>query len=110
MINNGGKIMITYPNQKVITVFKEKCSKDFLQINNGSWKAASNLLTYSAFKIYLYIASNRDTYTFALSYAAINEDIPMNRKTYDKAIKELIDCGYLYQSDAESNNWIFSEV
>ena len=101
--------MVTYPNQKIITVFKDKCEKDFLQINNDAWKAASNMLTYSAFKIYLYMASNKDNYSFALSYAALNEDIPMSRNTYDKAIKELIEYGYLSRSHEEKNVWIFHD-
>lgn len=102
--------MVTYPNQKIITVFKEKCEKDFLQIKNNNWKSASNILTYSAFKIYLYMASNKDEYTFALSYAAINEEIPMSRNTYDGAIKELIKNGYLSCSSEKKNCWAFHEA
>ena len=100
--------MVTYPNQKLITVFKDKCEKDFLQIKNTNWQVACFYLTYSAFKIYLYMASNKDGYTFALSYEDINEAVPMNRKTYDKAIKELKDNGYLKQ--VKGNLWRFSDT
>ena len=99
--------MIVYPNQKVITVFKDDCKEDFLQVNNTNWQIACANLTYSAFKIYLYIASNKNGYSFALSYETINELIPMNRKTYDKAIKELKNCGYLYQ--VKGSTWNFSD-
>ena len=99
--------MVVYPNQKVITVFKDDCKEDFLQVNNANWHIACANLTYSAFKIYLYIASNKNGYSFALSYETINELIPMNRKTYDKAIKELKDCGYLRQ--VKGSAWSFSD-
>lgn len=99
--------MIVYPNQKVITVFKDDCKEDFLQVNNANWQSACAKLTYSAFKIYLYISSNKNGYSFALSYDAINDLIPMNRKTYDKAIKELKDCGCLRQM--RGSVWGFSD-
>lgn len=97
--------MIIYPNQKIITVVKDECKDDFLQINNVNWQDACASLTYSAFKIYLYFASNKNEFTFALKYETVNDVIPMSRKTYDKAIKELKDCGYLCQ--AKGNMWIF---
>ena len=99
--------MTVYPNQKVITIFKEDCKDDFLQVNNANWQMACFNLTYSAFKIYLYMVSNKDGYSFALSYETINSLIPMNRKTYDKAIKELKDYGYLHQ--IKGNNWGFND-
>lgn len=98
--------MITYPNQKIVTVLKPQCEKDFLQIPNGTWQYAAKVLTYSAFKLFLYFASNKNGYSFALSYEDVNEAIPMNRKTYDKAVKELKDAGFLYQ--VRGNNWTFN--
>ena len=98
--------MITYPNQKIITVFKEKVECDFLQIQNGSWQWAAQDLNYNAFKIYLYLASNKDSYSIALSYVAINNLFPMSRHGYDNAIKELTDVGYLYH--VAGNNWCFN--
>lgn len=100
--------MVTYPNQKVITVSKEACKKDFLQINNTAWQVACATLTYSAFKLYLYMADNKDGYSFALSYEAVNEVLPMNRNTYDKAIKELRENGYLQQTSG--NYWSFHDA
>lgn len=99
--------MITYPNQKIITVNKTKCENDFIQVNNAAWQYACITLSYSAFKIWLYMASNKNNYTFALSYEAINEAIPMSRNTYDNAIKDLKICGYL--ENIIGNKWRFSD-
>jgi biotin operon repressor len=53
------------------------------------------------------MARNQDGYSFALSYEAVNALIPMSRKTYDKAVKELKDNGWLIK--VESNSWIFKD-
>lgn len=98
--------MTVYPNQKVVTVFKDECTEDFLQIKNDTWQAACSNLTYSAFKLYLYIASNKNGYTFALSYEAVNDIIPMHRNTYDKCIRELVDMGHLHY--VNGNTWHFN--
>lgn len=100
--------MVTYPNQKVITVNKNECKSDFLQVNNESWHVACDTLSFSAFKLWLYMISNKDGYTFALSYEAINEAIPMSRNTYDNAIKDLRTAGYL--THVEGNQWNFNEI
>lgn len=100
--------MVVYPNQKVITVFKDECKEDFLQVNNTNWQVACANLTYSAFKLYLYMAGNKNGYSFAPSYETINELVSMNRKTYDNAVKELKDCGYLRQ--VKGSAWSFSDT
>lgn len=100
--------MITYPNQRVVTVFKPDCSKDFLQINNQEWQAAaSTLKTYSAFKLYLYFASNINGYSVALSPIAIEEAIGISENTYRAAFKELVECGYLTQVEGKKNMYVF---
>lgn len=99
--------MLAYPNQKVITITKDPCRNDFLQINNMNWQRACANLTYSAFKLYLYFSSNQNGYSFALSYEAVNALIPMSRKTYDNAVKELKNCGYLTKT--EEGLWNFTD-
>ena len=99
--------MIVHPNQKIIVISKEDCNEDFLQINNANWQEACIRLASGTFKVYLYLASNKNGYSFALSYEAINDVIPMSRNTYDRAIKELKDCGYLYQ--IHGRTWSFTD-
>lgn len=103
--------MITYPNQRVVTIFKEQCDKDFLQINNDEWQAAAQTLkTYSAFKLYLYFASNKFGYTIALSPAAVEEAIGISENTYRAAFKELLDAGYLQQAESKKNQYYFHTI
>lgn len=100
--------MTVYPNQKVVTVFKDECKEDFLQIKNETWQAAYQNLSPSAFGLYLYFASNKNGYSFALSYVAVEEAIGISRKTYEKAIKELKDSGYL--THVSGNAWHFNTL
>lgn len=62
---------VTYPNQRLVTVHREKAKTDFLGIKNENWKAAARDLGAHAFMLYLYFASNANGFTLALSPAAI---------------------------------------
>ena len=100
--------MTRYPNQRMVTVFKENCDSDFLQVKNSEWQAASSVLkTYSAFKLYLYFASNKNGYTIALSPVAINEAIGVCENTYRSAFKELLEVGYLRPVEGRKNMYTF---
>ena len=93
---------ITFPNQRMIHVNREKLAKGFLGINNESWMAASRDLGPHALRLYLYFAANADDYTFALSPAHIQQAIGMPRSTYHDQFKKLIERGYLVQSNGNT--------
>lgn len=73
---------MTYPNQRMIKIHRERASVDFLGIKNENWQAASRDLGAHALQLYLYLAANANNYTLALSPAAIRQDIGMARSTY----------------------------
>ena len=62
---------ITYPNQRMVRVHRERATSDFLGIKNDNWMAAARDLSPYALKLYLYLAANADNYTLALSPAAM---------------------------------------
>ena len=99
---------VTYPNQRVVRVHRERAAKDFLGIKNENWMAASRILGATALRLYLYLAANADNYTFALSPAAIARDIGMARSTYGDQFKKLVNMGYLVP--ATGNTYDFYEV
>ena len=86
---------ITVANQRTVRVHRERATADFLGIKNENWKAAARDLSPHALLLYLYLASNADNYTFALSPAAITADIGMPRSTYHDQFKVLVNKGYL---------------
>lgn len=98
----------TYPNQRMVRVNRESIKSDFLGIKNANWQAASRDLGAHALQLYLYLASNANNYTLALSPAAIRDAIGMARSTYHDQFSKLISKGYLVHS--HGNTYKFYEV
>lgn len=97
------------PNQKVVQVKHEICDADhiYTMCNVKANSAAMKELSANTYKLYMYFDLNQDGYLFALSYKAVHEATGMSDKTYQRAIKELIDKGYLVKSKGQNNLYIF---
>lgn len=93
--------MSTYPNQKIVTIHKEKYHQDFLQIGKDEWMPAYDKLPRGAFGLYLYLCGNMNGYRLGLSSAAVQQAIGVSDSTYRRAIESLLEEGYLIQ---EGNN------
>ena len=85
----------SYPHQKIITVHRAPLSNNFLGINNDNWKNAARVLGAHGFLLYIYLASNKDQYKFALSPAAVQQEIGMPRSTYYDQLRKLESLGFL---------------
>ena len=99
---------ITFPNQRMVRVHREAAKSDFLGIKNENWQAASRDLGAHALQLYLYLASNANNYTVALSPVAVRQAIGMARSTYHDQFHKLVDRGYLVPSNG--NTFEFYEV
>ena len=97
----------TYPNQRIVHIHRERPAADFLGIKNDNWKAAARDLSAHALKLYLYFAANADNYEFALSQAAVTEDIGMARSTFHDQFHVLVNKGYLVNT--HGNTYDFYE-
>lgn len=82
---------MTFPNQRMIHVNRERASSDFLGIKNENWQAAARDLGAHAFLLYLYCAANKDNYNLALSPTAVRQAIGMARSTYHDQFHKLVD-------------------
>ena len=101
-------IQTTFPNQRMVKVHRERAKSDFLGIKNENWQSASRDLGAHALQLYLYLASNADNYTTALSPVAVRQAIGMARSTYHDQFHKLVDKGYLVPS--HGNTYDFYEV
>lgn len=99
---------ITVPNQKIVTIHRERATADFLGIKNENWMAAARDLGAHALMLYMYFAANRDRYSLALSPAAVFNAIGMPRSTYRDQLKKLENKGYLIKRGP--NSYDFYEV
>ena len=87
----------TQPNQKTININKEQCNRDNLYstINLSALKKAMIDLKGETFKLWCYLDKNQNGYTFALSKVdALSWGIG-SKSSYDRAVSELIEKGYL---------------
>lgn len=97
-------------NQKTINVQKESCNKSnlYAMYNLNALQTAMIDLKGEAFKLWVYIGKNQNGYTFALSKVdAIKWGIG-SKSSYDRAVKELIEKGYLVEKS--KNHYDFYEV
>lgn len=99
----------TVANQRLITIHRERATSDFLGIKNSHWQAAARDLGAHALMLYLYIASNANGFTLALSPVAIRQAIGMPSSTYRDQFIKLLDRGYLVQR-GESTVYDFYET
>ena len=99
---------ISYPNQRMIRIHREPAKTNFLGIKNENWQAASRDLGAHALQLYLYLASNANNYTTALSPVAVRQAIGMARSTYHDQFHKLVDKGYLVPGTG--NSFDFYEV
>ena len=97
--------MKTYPNQKVIHIQKRTYEDNFLQVGNDEWQRAARELSGSAFKLYLYLAGNKDGFELALSQKAVEDTTGLSKNTYHRAVEELETKGYL--SSTKGNVYVF---
>ena len=83
------------PNQKMLIINRAPLDKNFLGINNDNWKYAARVLGAQAFLLYIYLASNKDGYKFALSPAAVQNEIGMPRSTFYDQLRKLESLGFI---------------
>lgn len=101
--------MISYPNQKMITTRWAKKDKQnlYAMINIEAMEEAMALLKPNAFKLWCYMAKNKNNYTFVLSCVDACRFCKISKPTYLTSINELIDSGYLVNTGG--NNYDFLE-
>ena len=105
----NGEMPKTVPNQRVVSIHRERATADFLGIKNSNWQYAARDLGAFALLLYLYFASNANGFTLALSPAAIRQTVGMSSSTYRDQFMKLIDKGYLVQR-GDSNIYDFYET
>ena len=105
------KKIFSVPNQKIIKIKHDLCDKGhiYATCNVNSNRKALKELSPNTYKVYMYFALNQNNYTFALSCQAVQNATGMSDKTYQKAVHELIDKGYLEAAVDKGNMYTFYE-
>lgn len=107
--------MQSYPNQKVVKISKQipkdtKNSKRpyIITYVDIIEEAARTISHPTAFKVYMYLLSNQNDYTFALSTKDICDRMGVSEPSAKTGINRLIELGYL--THIRGNNYIFHDA
>lgn len=102
--------MKTVENQRVITTRSAKHDKNnlYATINIEAMESAMALLKPNTFKVWCYMAKNQNNYTFALSCVDACRFCKMSKPTYLSCVQELIETGYLVNTNG--NHYDFYEM
>ena len=93
------------PNQRVIKINREKVVKGlsngrlYLVAYQDNLQTAMKNLSHTAFKVYVYLLFQKDGYSICYSPEYLRKQANMCKDTARKAIKELIDKGYIDETE-----------
>lgn len=99
------------PNQRIIYIqrISADARREFFKIGHEQLYKASHDLGGNTFKLYIYLADNKDNYKLELSSKHFIEWSGTSDSTYDRAFKELKEKGYLMQAPGKKNIYLFQE-
>ena len=102
---------MSVPNQRVIYIMRdsENARSNFFKIGHKQLDKAVNDLNANTFKLYIYLANNKDNYKLELSSKHFIEWSGTSDSTYDRAFKELKEKQYLIQAPDKKNVYLFVE-
>jgi hypothetical protein len=94
-----------YTNQRIAHIHKgQMMSGNFSSITNFDVEQAYTDLTFCEHKLWHYLAKNNNDHDWNVSSKYLREHYALDRKSYWRAYKGLIDKGYIVEiSDVEFN-------
>ena len=89
-----------YPNQKIVTVHKAVVDEKniYMRLNKKAMIEACKKLRGLELNAFLYLSSNQDKYEMALSTEDMAQQMGGSVRSYQTAIRSLIEKGYLVQN------------
>lgn len=88
---------IIYDQNKVVVKKRKTEGEPFIMLEQKDMWQAVKSLTFSAYKLYLYINQNCDDFEFWLSPKHVQEITGMSKSSFDRAKNELKEKGYLVE-------------
>ena len=102
--------MKTVPNQRVITILKTDTTREkhFAAIDmEALFEAMYNLKSFCGFKLYMYLAKNKQNYIFALSSQDFMNCANCSKSAYTTAFNELVEKVYLIAKAGTETRFLF---
>lgn len=99
------------PNQKVVYIgnrVERDATHPYTEQSIEAMAHAARELSGDRFKVWMYLSKNRDDFVLELSQKDLLK-WGVKKDTYQRAINDLIELGYLVQIDEKKNEWRFEE-
>ena len=99
------------PNQKVVYIgerLPRDVSHPYTEQSIEAMAHAARELSGDRFKVWMYLSKNRDDFILELSQKDLLK-WGVKKDTYQRAVNDLIELGYLVQIDEKKNEWRFEE-
>ena len=98
-------------NQRILYIKRSSVSakSNYCKITHESLAKAMKDLDGSALKLWLYLTGNADGYKLELSSKHFCEWANVDRSSYTRAWKKLLELGYIIQSNKANNIFFFQE-
>ena len=99
------------PNQKVVYIgnrVERDAAHPYTEQSIEAMAHAARELSGDRFKVWMYLSKNRDDFVLELSQKDLLK-WGVKKDTYQRAINDLIELGYLVQIDEKRNEWRFEE-
>lgn len=92
---HGQQEYYVFANQKEVGIVHAKPRPPYASVEERYMFKAMHELTGSAFKLFMYLCSNKNDYHFALSPVAVGRSTGMSKGSYESAVRQLLEKGYL---------------
>ena len=99
------------PNQKIVYIgerLPRDVSHPYTEQSIEAMAHAARELSGDRFKVWMYLSKNRDDFVLQLSQKDLLK-WGVKKDTYQRAVNDLIELGYLVQIDEKKNEWRFEE-
>jgi len=99
-------------NQKTVTITKSPSGKGkFLLVSHSVCEEAMKSLSGNGFKMWVFFMENSDGAKVSPSNKAVKDRTGLGKYSYDSAMHELANKGYLIHADGgKKTDWIFSDI
>ena len=99
------------PNQKIVYIgnrVERDATHPYTEQSIEAMAHAARELSGDRFKVWMYLSKNRDDFVLELSQKDLLK-WGVKKDTYQRAVNDLIELGYLVQIDEKKNEWRFEE-
>lgn len=99
------------PNQKIVYIgnrVERDATHPYTEQSIEAMAHAARELSGDRFKVWMYLSKNRDDFVLELSQKDLLK-WGVKKDTYQRAVNDLIELGYLVQINQERNEWKFEE-